>query len=163
MEKIVSALKEFYSLVEEFNQNNPEKIFWILTWSVALAIQWVDLVPNEDIDILTNEKWAKKLDELLSKYVIKKSEYSSTEKYRSFFWIYKVNWVQIEVMWDFQYIKKDWSRSKENQNNKLVNKNYNWMNLPMLELEQELEEYENMWRIDKAEKIKERLNSSKVE
>ena len=163
MEKIISALKIFYSLVEEYNQNNPEKIFWILSWSVGLAIQGVDLIPSEDIDIITNKIWTEKLDKLLSKYVVKKSEYSSTDKYRSFFWIYEIEWIQVEVMWEFQYRLSDWWWSKENQINKIMNKKYDWMNLPMLELEQELKEYENMWRIEKAEKIREKLNSSRGE
>jgi hypothetical protein len=34
------------------------------------------------------------------------------------------------------------------------------MHLPMLTLEQELQEYENMWRIDKAEKIRQYLSSN---
>ena len=130
---------------------------------MALAIQWVDLVPSEDIDILTDEFWSRKLDEILSEYVVKKSEYSSTDKYKSFFWIYKIKWIQLEIMANFQYHKKNWWRSKKNQNNKIINKKYNWMNLPVLELEQELKAYENMWRTEKAEKIRARLNLNKGE
>jgi len=154
------ALQEFYQIVIDYNQKNTEKIFWILTWSLSLAIQWVNVTPSKDIDILTDQKWAEKLDILLAKYVVKKSEYSTTDKFKSFFWIYKIHEVQLEVMGDIQHRKKDWSRLQKHRIDATIYKKYKWMNLPMFSLEQELEAYENLWRNDKAEKIREKLNAS---
>jgi len=154
MEKIISALQQFVSLVEGKN------IFWILSGSVSLALQGVDVVPKEDIDILTDAEGAKALDELLADFVVKKSDYSSTDKYRSYFGIYKISDIQIEVMGDFQYMTKEGSRSKENQTHDLLYKEYHGMRLPMLTLEQELQEYENMWRTEKADKIRQFLQTN---
>lgn len=154
MDKIISALQQFVSLVEGKN------IFWILSGSVSLALQWVDVVPKEDIDILTDATWAKALDELLADFVVKKSEYSSTDKYKSYFGIYKIDDIQVEVMGDFQYMTKEGIWSKENQTHEIIYKEYHGMQLPMLTLEQELQEYENMGRTDKAEKIRLCLQSN---
>ncbi len=161
MEKVISALQKVYALIDQYNHSHPEKILRVLTGSVSLAIQWVDIIPSEDIDILTDEEWASKLDELLTQYAVQKSEYSSTDTYRSFFWIYKIDWIQVEVMGDFQYRLQDGSRSPKNQNNKIHYQEYQTMKIPMLYLWQELKEYENMGRIEKAEKIREKLTTEK--
>jgi hypothetical protein len=92
--------------------------------------------------------------------VVKKSEYSSTDKYKSYFGIYKIDDIQVEVMGDFQYMTKEGIWSKENQTHEIIYKEYHGMQLPMLTLEQELQEYENMGRTDKAEKIRLCLQSN---
>jgi hypothetical protein len=104
----------------------------------------VDVIPKEDIDILTDAEGAKALDELLAEFVVKKSTYSSTDKYKSYFGIYKINDIQVEVMGNFQYMTKEGTRSQENQTHEILYKEYHEMHLPMLTLEQELQEYENM-------------------
>lgn len=90
--KIITALQSFYKIVQNKN------IERILSWSVSLSIQWVDIKPNEDIDILTDRIWAEKLDKLLQPFAVKSLQYSWTEKYKSYFGIYKIDGIQVEIM-----------------------------------------------------------------
>lgn len=146
--KIVEVLKKIYS---KFEENN---IFWILSGSVSLAIQGVDVVPNNDIDILTDEVGSQKIHLLLKENCIQNPSYSSTEKYRSYFGIYQIDGVQVEIMGNFQYKLKNNEWSEQNHLHPIHKVKYEEMHLPVLTLEQELEEYKNMDRLDKVEKIK---------
>ncbi len=149
--KIITALKSFYGIVQDKNIDR------ILSWSVSLSIQWVDIEPNEDIDILTDRIWAEKLDKLLQSFVVKPLQYSWTEKYRSYFGIYKIDGIQVEIMGEMQYRLRDNSWSTPNQSHEVQIFEYENMSLPVLSLQQEFQEYENMGREDKAKKIQERL------
>lgn len=151
-QKIFNALKIFYTRVQD------KDIYRILSWSVSLAIQWVDIIPSEDIDILTDKEWSEVLDKLLQEFVITPSKYSWTEKYQSYFGIYRVGDVQLEIMGEMQYRLKDGSRSKLNQTHKIKRFVYKDMDFPVLSLEQELQEYENMGRADKVLKIRKAID-----
>ncbi len=56
-----------------------------------------------------------------------------------------------------QYRLKDDSRSTPNQSHEVQIFEYKNMSLPVLSLQQEFQEYENMGREDKAKKIQQRL------
>jgi len=150
--KIFSALKKFYNIVQGKN------ILWILSGSTSLAIQGVD-VSIGDIDILTNQQGSKVFDELLDEYRIKAPEYLPSEKYQSYLGVYEIDDVKVEVQGEFQYKMKDGSWSIPSQKRKIFHRDFEGMNLPMLSLEQELQEYENNNRLDKVEKIKEALKN----
>lgn len=147
-ETIFEALKKFVQIID--GKNIP----WVLSGSTSLVIQGVDVVINNDIDILTTEEGSKQIHILLAEYVEKESAYSSTDKYQSFFGIYKIGGVNIDVMGEFQYRLKDGSWSEPNQNHKIFIKEHQGMSLPLLSLEQELVEYDNMGKVEKVEKIR---------
>jgi len=156
-DNIFKALKIFYDIVSKKN------IFWILSGSTSLVIQGVDVKINDDIDILTDKKEAQQIDQLLSNYRIKPLKFSTTDKYQSYYGIYKINNITIDIMGEFQYRKKDGSWSKPNHNSKTINKKYKGMLLRLLTLEQELKEYKEMGRIEKAKKIKQAINHKRVD
>ncbi len=149
--EILSALQKFYEIVKD------EDILWILSGSTSLVIQGVDVAINNDIDILTDKAGSLKFDELLKDFMVEKSKYSSTEKYQSYFGKYEIDGVSVEVMGEFQYRLDNDEWSKPNQTNKIIKKEFEGMLLPMLELNQELKEYENLGQTDKVEKIKNAL------
>ena len=152
-----SALMTVYGLINEWNIKNPnEKIPWILSGSTSLVLQGVKIIPH-DIDILTDKTWAKQLDLLLSDYCIKKSEFSGTEKYRSYFGVYMIQWIKVEVMGEMQYRQQDNTRSPVNQTHPTFFCVFQENEFPILSLEHELREYIAMWRMDTAQKIKEKL------
>ena len=64
-------------------------------------------------------------------------------------------------MGDFQYRLKDGTRSQVNQENEVISQMYDDMPLPVLSLEQELQEYENLGRTDTVIKIQEELDRRK--
>ena len=145
--KIIEALKEVYKILEKSN------VLWILSGSVSLLIQGVNINPREDIDILTDENGSKEIYFLLEKYCVQKPQYSSTEEYQSYFGIYKINDVQVEVMGDFQYKLKNGNWSEKNHLHTIKRIKYEDMELQVLELFQELQEYKNLDKLDKVEAI----------
>jgi len=147
-DKILLALKTFYDIVKTKNIN------WVLSGSTSLVIQGVDVTINNDIDILTDKAGAEILDNLLAQYRVKPMKYSETDKYKSYFGIYRLDGIQLEVMGEFQYLLKNGSWSEPNQNNEIIFKDFLEMRLPLLKLEQELVEYDNLDKIDKVNKIK---------
>ncbi|MFA6296373.1 MAG: hypothetical protein WC663_03395 [Patescibacteria group bacterium] len=145
---ILNVLKKFVQLID------GKDIPWILSGSTSLVIQGVDVQINNDIDILTTEVGSKQINILMDEYKVKESKFSSTDKYQSFFGIYKIDGVNIDVMGEFQYRLRNGSWSEPNQNHKIFIKEYQGMSLPLLSLEQELVEYDNMGKTEKVEKIK---------
>ena len=114
-------------------------IFWILSGSMSLKIQGVDVEPR-DIDILTDKTNVGKIDHILSDYRVQAPAYSSTETYRSYYGIYKIDNVKVEIMGEFQYRLIDGSWSIPNQQKKIVEIKFDEMILPVLALERELQE-----------------------
>jgi len=149
--EIIRVLKKLYKILEK------EKIFWILSGSVSLAIQGVDVEPKNDIDILTDKKGSKEIYILLKEYCIQEPIYSSTNTYRSYFGVYMIDNIQVEVMGDFQYKLKNSNWSQKNHLHSIHKIIYKGMNLPTLEVSQELQEYKNLDRLDKVEKIEQFL------
>jgi len=150
-DELLKTLALFYSLVEK------SRVFWILSGSVSLCLQGVDIIPSNDIDILTDEKGSRKIDQLLHQYRTKKPEFSETDKYRSIFGIYQIGKMQIEVMANFQYKLLNGNWSKQNQLHKTLTLDYKGMEIPVLSLNQELAEYTNTGKMGKVELIKARL------
>jgi len=145
------VLKQLYQLFKAHD------CFWILTGSTSLRMQGVNVPVKKDIDILTDAKGAKEIDKVLQEYAIQTSSFSSTEKYQSYFGIYEINGVRVEVMGEFQYRLKNGEWSKPNEQNEIHSLFQEGMAFPVLTLEQELQEYMNMDRMDKVEKIQERI------
>jgi hypothetical protein len=150
MNKITEVLKLFYDKVFD------KDIFWILSGSTSLLIQGVDIKPG-DIDIVTDKEGADNIDKILSEYRIQKPEYSSTEEFRSYYGKYIINGIKIDLVGEFQYKKKDRSWSNLRHEEKFFKKDYNGMTLMLLPLEEELKEYEELDRLEKVRKIKEKL------
>ena len=147
-DKILETLKIVYEKLKDSN------VTWILSGSTSLVLQGVDVDIKDDIDILTDKDGIIVIDNLLSEFREKSLGYSSNDRYKSYFEIYKVNGIKVEVMGEFQYRLLNGEWSKPNQLNETIKGNYYGMEILMLTLEQELIEYENVCRYDKVEKIK---------
>lgn len=78
------------------------KVLVMFCGSTSLAMLGVDVEVN-DVDILTNKYGAEQLDLLLSKYRIKKLEHSEIGRIRSYFGIYSINGIKVEIMGDLQH------------------------------------------------------------
>lgn len=91
---------------------------------------------------------------MLAGYKVKESEYSATDKYKSFFGVYKIGEVNIDVMGEFQYRLKNGLWSKPNQTHRIFIQEFQGMFLPVLSLKQELIEYQSLGRNDEVEKNK---------
>jgi len=76
-------------------------IYWVIVGSVSLALQGLDLKPN-DIDILTNKKDALKMNKLLEDYVMQPVKWSKNEEFDSYFGKFLINSVKVEIMGDLK-------------------------------------------------------------
>ncbi|MEF2175673.1 MAG: hypothetical protein V3575_04325 [Candidatus Absconditabacteria bacterium] len=150
MQKNIEALKILFSLINEYNKNNSKKIIWALTGSLSLYLQGVDVNTSTDIDILTDKFGSETIDKLLSNYTIKKSQYSGTEKFRSYFGIYQILGIQVEIMGDLQYLSNKGTRTKDNLNKNIIEKKYLGMNIPLFDLKYEMKVYKEMGRLEKT-------------
>lgn len=146
------ALKILYEFLSE------AEIPWILSGSASLNIQEVNVLPSPDIDILVSKNDIYKVDKILKKYRTKDLEKSYNSKYKSYYSTYLINNINIDLMADFQYKKRDGTWSKPVPTNKYNIVEYNGMQLRLLPLEQELKEYYETGRTERYKKIKEVLS-----
>lgn len=150
----IIALKK---ILEKFKNKN---INWVLTGSTSLAIQGVDVKAN-DIDILTDVENADKIAEILKEYIIEPMHHKTSPQFKSYYGLFKINNVQVEVIADLEQIYNDeWIKAEPRGRIKLM-KRFEDMTLPLLELQEEYEAYERMGREDKADKIRKTLEKEK--
>jgi hypothetical protein len=95
-----------------------------------------------------------KANNILKKYATKPLEYSSNGKYRSHYGTYMINNVHIDLVAEFQYIKRDGKWSEIVPIDKYNVFEFKEMELKLLPLELELKEYYETKRMDKYQKIK---------
>ncbi len=73
------------------------KTSWAITGSTSLALQGIDLVPN-DVDILTDEAGAYTIANLFSEQVVSPVSFKRSPRYESHFGRLEVEGVTIEIM-----------------------------------------------------------------
>lgn len=147
---IINALRIAFDLIID------QKINWVLTGSTSLVIQGVEVNVN-DIDIITDEKGAWAIDRLLEEYRVQPPNLSETEKYRSYFGVYKIGDIKLEVMGQFQCRLEGERWSEPYEIHRVIYKEFEGMNLPLLSLKQELKEYQKLNRLEKVRKIEEAM------
>lgn len=139
-----------------------KKINWAIIGSTNLALQGVDVTAN-DIDILTNKEGAFLIGKLLKEFTIKPIEYKESERFKSYYGLFEINNIKIEIMGDLQYkIPKGDLWSKKSRLSKKIIIKYQGLNIPVISLEQGYIAYSKMGRIEKANKIKEVLDKNSI-
>jgi len=134
-----------------------ESIKWALCGSTSLAFQGVD-VPVNDIDIFTDKNGSDRFHEILKRYCVQEPTLeTATDVYRSYYGIYLVDGVDVDVCGEFQYKAKDGKWSQPLLFDDVVYKDYNGVKIPVLSLERELADYEAIGRTDKADAIRRAL------
>ena len=84
-------------------------INWAIDGSCALALQGVAVHPH-DIDILTDREGAYSIERALTAFVRMPVEYGETERYRSYFGVFIINGIKVEVMGSLQVFRSGhWS------------------------------------------------------
>jgi len=97
MKNISECFIEALKLISE--RYRIHNIKWILIGSSSLALNGVDVLPN-DIDILTDKKGALKSNKIFEEFMIKKVEWSETKVYKSYFGKFIINNSRVEIMGD---------------------------------------------------------------
>lgn len=126
---------------------------WVVAGSLSLALQGVNVVPH-DIDLLTDRQGAFRINAMLKKYEKKAVDYAETDKVSSFFGIFEIQGVKVEVMGDYRERQgTKWvNLSKRLANPKIIE--VDGMRLPVSSLEDQLMSYRRLKRPKDAEKIR---------
>jgi hypothetical protein len=121
--------------------------------SLSLALQGVNVVPH-DIDLLTDRQGALRINAMLKKYEKKAVDYAETDKVSSFFGIFEIQGVKVEVMGDYRERQgTKWvSLSRRLANPKIIE--VDGMRLPVSSLEDQLVSYRRLKRPKDAEKVR---------
>jgi hypothetical protein len=90
-QKILAALK----IINE--KLKSRKIRWVLAGTTGLALQGVEISPN-DIDILTDKEGALKINELLKEYEVKPVKFRRSKIFESYFGKFKISNVEVDVI-----------------------------------------------------------------
>jgi hypothetical protein len=126
---------------------------WVLAGSLSLALQGVNVEPH-DIDLLTDRQGAFRINAMLKKYEKKAVDYAETEKVSSFFGVFEIQGVKVEVMGDYRERQgTKWvSLSKRLANPKTIE--VDGIRIPVSSLEDQLVSYRRLKRPKDAEKIR---------
>jgi len=121
--------------------------------SVNLYIQRLKVEPR-DIDILTTPEGIKKIDKILDKYRTKEIYFDESDGRNSFRGFYEINGIEIEVLGNMNNLYREIDILDKKIHAKLNN-----IKLPCIALDNELEAYKKMGRIDKVEIIEKFLRA----
>jgi predicted nucleotidyltransferase len=141
-----------------------QDIRWALIGSTGLALQGVNIQP-EDIDILTDKKGAFSINELLQEYQVSPVAFSRSELFESYFGVFKINDVKIEIMGDLrEHIDDQWiSVSERLDSAKIIE--IEGIRISVSPLEEQLIAYETLGREKdriRIKKIRETLENEDV-
>lgn len=140
-----------------------KNIEWIVITSCGLALQGLDIHPN-DIDILTNEEGFSQIAQLLNNYENKQLRILPSEKFSSPIRKFLIGTCNVEVMYNFN-IRSNIDGTWVNMNKMLMHRNIiaiENFKIPVLPLVQSVEMYALMGRekdIIKIQKIEQYLQT----
>jgi hypothetical protein len=141
-------------LSENFKKHN---VNWVLIGSLNLFLQGVD-VEFHDIDIYTDKVGTFCINKIFKNYEIEPIKFSEIEIFRSYRGIFKINNCLVDVVTDLKFRPSKTSKwFKSSGLSKIVSFKYRNLRLHLASLNEEYVAYINMGRLEKARKIKERL------
>ena len=150
------------ALGEILHRLSGEKIVWAITGSLASALQGVPFQVN-DIDLLTDEKGAYQIENLLSGYSTRKVAYCASPRIRSHFGALKINGVKAEIMGNLQKLLPDnsWEPPVDPAEHRIWIE-FATQTVPVLRLEYLVQAYEVLGRLEKAKMIRSHLAKGSV-
>lgn len=149
-EKLLEVFQRIYRRLR------GEEINWVLTGSLAFAMQGLALTPR-DIDIQTDRDGAYRFGELFAEFVTHPvGTDRAGERVRSHFGDFVIEGVQVQVMGDLQ---KRESPEQEWEAPTDLEKHKRWlefrgMRVPVFDLAYEAEAYRKMGRLERAELLR---------
>lgn len=132
---------------------------WVVTGSLGFALQGVPVQPN-DIDLQTDKAGAYEIESLFSDVVIRKIEFSATERIKSHFGALQIDGIEVEIMGDIQ------KRGADGVWEEIINPAHYrqmveiaGMLVPVLSLEYEYQAYLKFGRVEQAKMLRRWLDS----
>lgn len=148
--KILKALQIIYP---ELTNPGRKPINWAVTGSLGMVLHGMQM-DIHDIDIQTDKEGAYEIERRLVKYLVKLVHFKASERIRSYFGVFEIGGIKIEVMGDMQHLLHDqtWDSpvSLESIRDWV---DYADMHIPVITLEHEAKACQNMGRTEKADKI----------
>jgi len=144
--KIVKVLK----LIE--SKLRGSGVRWVLAGSVSLALQGVNVSPN-DIDILTDKEGAFEINRIFKDYEVKPVRFRRSRFFQSYFGEFEIEGVKVEVMGDLkELVKGEWrSLSWRLSTSRIIE--VEGIKLPVSPLEDQLKSYQALRRKKNSSKI----------
>ncbi|MGP6207713.1 nucleotidyltransferase domain-containing protein [Cuniculiplasma sp. SKW3] len=129
----------FIEVIRLISKSIPYDVKWALDGSTSLALQGIDVKPH-DIDILTDSEGAVKIQEVLKEYNEIPITHSSNGKYDSYFGIFRVNGIKVEVMGDLRVFRDGkWSALQNPSSMDTVHVNIEELSVPVVSVKSQTE------------------------
>ena len=156
--KLLSSLLIIISCL---NDQNKQQVNWAVTGSLGMVLNGMQM-DIHDIDLQTDKKGAFEIEHRLMDYLVTPVFFKASEIIRSYFGVFSIMGVQVEVMGDMQHRLSDQTW----QEPVCVEQFKKWINfadmcIPVMSLEHEYDAYRLMGRTNKAERIQQYLFQSK--
>jgi len=137
-----------------YNKLKDSSITWVITGSLGMALQDVDVEIN-DIDIQTTPNGAYEIEKLFSEYIVEPISYLISENIRSHLGKLQINGIEVEIMGGIQKLieNQTWEEPINLENHRrfiTIDK----MHIPVLSLEYECQAYLKLGRIETSEKLR---------
>jgi hypothetical protein len=149
--KILNAFQKLYP---ELTDSDRKPIKWAVTGSLGMVLHGMQMEIH-DIDLQTDKEGAYEIERRLVRYLAKLVHFKASERIRSYFGVFEIDGIKIEVMGDMQHILpgQKWDSPVD------LSSCRDWveyadMQIPVITLEHEVEAYQKMDRTEKAERIK---------
>ena len=132
---------------------------WVVTGSLGFALQGVPVQPN-DIDLQTDKAGAYEIERRFSDVVIRKVQFSATERIRSHFGALQIDGIEVEIMGDIQKRGADgiWEEIVNPAHYKQIVEIAGLL-VPVLSLEYEYQAYLKFGRTERAKMLRRWLDN----
>ena len=112
----------------------PKDAKWAVDGSTSLALQGIDVTPN-DIDLLTDSEGAIRIGNSLSEFNSIPVTHSSNSKYDSYFGTFRIMEIQVEVMGDLRvYRNGHWTPVQNPDTISIIEISFQDINIPVVSL-----------------------------
>lgn len=134
-------------------------INWAVTGSLGMALQGVEIEPR-DIDLQTDREGAYEIERRFFAQVSRKVSFSTGQRIRSHFGALLINGVRVEIMGAVQKRLEDgtWEDAIDPGSYKRL-VHFTGMQIPVLALEYEAQAYQKMGRLQRAELLRQVMQS----
>ena len=149
--KILQTFQKVYSQVTDPAR---KPINWAVTGSLGMVLHGMQMEIH-DIDLQTDKEGAFEIERRLVNSLVKIVHFRASERIRSYFGVFEISGIKIEVMGDMQLMAADRTWGKP----VAIETCRDWvdlneMHIPVITLEHEAEAYQLYGRTEKAEMIK---------
>ncbi len=150
-----NVLHQIYARLSDTHVN------WVITGSLGFALQGVPVQPN-DIDIQTDTVGAYEIENLFLDVVIRKVEFSATERIKSHFGALQIDGIEVDIMGNIQKKGADglWEEPVDPAHYRQMVE-IDGLLVPVLSLEYEYQAYLKFGRVERAKMLRQRLDNEK--